>query len=113
MKLLNGDEIKLTYNLYSMVESEKAFGNIDALDRIFDDPSKQLQNLVTMIRIGANTTIEIENEVNGEDRKLYSNKSIALSVNPKDMKALFTEVMKAYTEAFKPSFESENGEEKN
>ena len=112
MKLANGEEIKLTYNLAALVDIENEFDGIQDLSDILTNSKHILRDTVSLLRIGVNATIRRQNELDGQNRPLYTNARLASLIDTSQIGELKGMIAEAFTEANEQSFETDTNEKK-
>ena len=111
MKLANGKEHRLLYNNYALSQIGKAFGGINNIDAaLAEDNGQLIDNVITIIRIGINAGIEVDNLLNLTEEPVYTQKEIALLLP--GMSTCLSEFRESFSKSFEQEFENENTEEK-
>ena len=105
MRLANGDEVTLTFNIGALRKIEEEFNGLMDLTELMEDPSHTLRNTIKLIRIGINSTIQRENLVNNTQRPLYTDDQLAVLLDFKDIGELRAMITDAMAESNKTTFD--------
>ena len=107
MRLANGDDVKLTFNLGALCKIEEEFNGLMDLTDLMEDPTHTLRNTIKLVRIGINATIEKENLIKGTKRPLYTDDQLAALFEFSDIGELRAMIAEAMTESNKTTFETD------
>lgn len=107
MRLANGDEVKLTFNIGALCKIEEEFNGLTDLTDLMEDPTHTLRNTIKLIRIGINATIQKDNLINGTKRPFYTDDQLAALFDFSDIGELRAMIAEAMTESNKTTFETD------